>query len=695
MLPRLRILPALALLAACSGTTTDTTTGTGSQPTVPGSPSITSATAGNASATVSFNAPTSDGGSAITSYTVSCTPSGGSTTSHSGSGSPITVTGLTNGTTYSCAVTANNAVGASVASPPSSVTPATVPDAPTQVVATSSNAAASVMFTAPANNGGSAITGYTATCTSTGAATKTGTATASPITVSGLSNGTVYSCTVVATNAIGSSVASSAASVTPTASPTAPTAPQSVTAKAGNDSAIVSFSVPTSDGGSAITGYTASCSATGATTKTASGTSSPIAVTGLTNGTTYTCAVVATNAIGSSPASSGASVTPTDGKPGAPTSPSATAGNDSATVSFTAPANTGTSAITSYTVTCSATGATTKTATGASSPIKVGGLTNGTTYSCTVAATNSAGTGPSSSAVSVTPTSLSGTVRTDTVGCSYKISGTSTGSYQLMGSGTISYSLPYSATWSCGSSRVLTGNGIPSHTSTGGQFATKMGTKSVNYTFTLTPALASKDSALVRGIMAYALNSVKFDPGTDGTCNNNAQSSTNGCVAINGTGPWNIEAVNSGFALGLDASNAHTQPDSSYHYHGLSTAYLTQLGNTGTQMTLIGWALDGFPVYGLYGHDTATSATSPIREMKGSYQFVTTISSLRPDTSIFKLGTFTQDYQYVSGSGDLDECNGRFGVTPEFPNGIYHYYITKTYPFVMRCFKGTPATFSP
>ena len=49
----------------------------------------------------------------------------------------------------------------------------------------------------------------------------------------------------------------------------------------------------------------------------------------------------------------------------------------------------------------------------------------------------------------------------------------------------------------------------------------------------------------------------------------------------------------------------------------------------------------------------------------------------------------TQDYEYVAGSGDLDECNGRVGVTPEFPNGTYHYYITDTFPFIQRCVKGT------
>jgi len=52
------------------------------------------------------------------------------------------------------------------------------------------------------------------------------------------------------------------------------------------------------------------------------------------------------------------------------------------------------------------------------------------------------------------------------------------------------------------------------------------------------------------------------------------------------------------------------------------------------------------------------------------------------------LGTFKQDWEYVEGSGDLDECNGRVGVTPEFPEGIYHYFATDTYPYFQRCLMG-------
>ena len=90
----------------------------------------------------------------------------------------------------------------------------TVPGAPTIGAATAGNASASIAFTAPSSNGGATITGYTASCV-TGSTTKTGTGTSSPISVSSLTNGSAYSCTVKASNSAGNSAASSAVSVTP------------------------------------------------------------------------------------------------------------------------------------------------------------------------------------------------------------------------------------------------------------------------------------------------------------------------------------------------------------------------------------------------------------------------------------------------------------------------------------------------
>jgi hypothetical protein len=355
--------------------------------TTPGAPTIGIATAGNAQATVSFTAPSSNGGSPITSYTV--TSSAGQTAT--GTSSPITVTGLTNGTAYTFTVKATNAIGTGTASTASnSVTPATVPGVPTIGTATAGNAQTTVSFTAPSSNGGSPITSYTVT-TSTG---QTVTGAASPITVTGLTNGTAYTFTVKATNAVGTSAASAASnSVTPA---TVPSAPTIGTATAGNTQATVSFTVPASNGGSAITSYTVTSSAG----QTATGTASPITVTGLANGTAYTFTVKATNAIGTSVASAASnSVTPAT-VPGAPTIGTATAGNAQATVSFSVPASNGGSTITSYTVTSSAG----QTASGTASPITVTGLTNGTAYTFTVKATNAIGSSPSSAASnSVTP----------------------------------------------------------------------------------------------------------------------------------------------------------------------------------------------------------------------------------------------------------------------------------------------------
>ena len=352
---------------------------------VPNPPTNVSAVAGNAQATVSFTPPTNNGGSTITSYTVTSSPGNIKKT---GASSPLTVTGLTNGTAYTFTVVATNAIGNSVPSTASTaVTPATVPNAPTSISAVAGNTQATVSFTPPTNNGGSAIIGYTVT-SNPGNITKTGTS--SPLIVTGLTNGTSYTFTVVATNAIGNSVPSTASTaVTPA---TVPNVPTSVSAVAGNTQATVSFTAPTNNGGSAITGYTV-ISNPGNISQI--GTASPLTVAGLTNGTSYTFTVVATNAIGISATSAASSVVTPATVPNVPTSVSAVAGNTQATVSFTAPTNNGGSAITGYTVTSNPGNIS---QIGTASPLTVAGLTNGTSYNFTVVATNAIGNSASSSA---------------------------------------------------------------------------------------------------------------------------------------------------------------------------------------------------------------------------------------------------------------------------------------------------------
>ena len=129
--------------------------------TIPDAPTGVSATAGNAQATVSWTAP-SNGGSAITSYTVTSSPGGLTATTPDGTTTNATVSELTNGTAYTFTVVATNAVGPSAASTAStSVTPRTIPNAPTDVLVSSGPniGQITVSWTAP-SNGGSVITSY-------------------------------------------------------------------------------------------------------------------------------------------------------------------------------------------------------------------------------------------------------------------------------------------------------------------------------------------------------------------------------------------------------------------------------------------------------------------------------------------------------------------------------------------------------
>ena len=289
------------------------------------------------------------------------------------------------------------------------------------------------------------VTGYTVKSSPAGLTCTTATLSC---TVAGLTNGTPYTFTVIATNAVGNSVSSSpSGAVTPT-NPALPSAPTAVSATAGNASAVVRWTAPVIssprwqreagsiqatevdldapyDSGYSIrqwadcacarfrwvsltrisdvydtdivlvdakwpvTGYTVKSSPAGLTCTTAT---LSCTVAGLTNGTPYTFTVIATNAVGNSVSSSpSGAVTPTEPVPSAPTAVSATAGNASAVVRWTAPVS---SFVTGYTVKSSPAGLTCTTAI---LSCTVAGLTNGTSYTFTVIATNAVGNSVSSS----------------------------------------------------------------------------------------------------------------------------------------------------------------------------------------------------------------------------------------------------------------------------------------------------------
>ena len=337
---------------------------------------------------MSWTAPTNNGGSNIIAYTVSSNP-GGKTTTVIGSIRTAIVTGLTNGTSYTFKVVATNDAGNSLPSNSSnSVIPKTIPNAPIIGIATPYNTKATITWTAPTNNGGSIITGYTVR-SNPGGKTITVGGSIRTATVIGLTNGISYTFTVFAINAVGNSSLSRASnSVIPTK--TIPTAPIIGKAIAYNIKASVTWTEPIDNGGSIITGYTIT-SNPGSKTITVGSSIRTATVLGLTNGIPYTFKVVATNAIGNSlPSNSSNSVTPNITRPTAPTIGIATAYNLSTLVTWTAPTNNGGSVITGYTV-ISTPGGLTATVDGSTTSAIVNGLTNGISYTFKVFATNVVG----------------------------------------------------------------------------------------------------------------------------------------------------------------------------------------------------------------------------------------------------------------------------------------------------------------
>lgn len=289
--------------------------------------------------------------------------------------------------------------------PNSAGTPVTPPGAPTGVTGLPGNGQVTVSWTAPASNGGSPITTYTVSASPGGQTCTTG-GTLS-CTVSGLTNNTNYTFTVVATNASGNGPASTAsAAVTPASLPDPPYAIYGV---AGNGQVTVAWTAPDSTGGYPVTGYTVT-SAPGGQTCTTTGATSCV-VSGLTNGTAYTFTATATTMIGTGLASSASPpVTPSTNPgavPGAPGGVAATVtGSTQAQVTWTAASTNGGGPVTLYTVntwyyisvfnwgwltghSCTTTGALACTVTG---------LSSGAQYKFTVTATNAGGTGPQSAA---------------------------------------------------------------------------------------------------------------------------------------------------------------------------------------------------------------------------------------------------------------------------------------------------------
>ena len=250
-----------------------------------------------------------------------------------------------------------------------------------------------------------------------------------------------------------------------------------------------------------------------------------------------------------------------------------------------------------------------------------------------------------------------------------------------------------------GDYRIITSNGLPKHKT--GRFPNRgnpntISAQSYRYRVPAKPQAADKTSSVYGQPFGIALNGVPFDPGTAEVWSKQGRTHARG-GPHNKDNTWNYDALSGKINLGIDTSNAHVQPNGAYHYHGIPTGLIAlrkkELGKPA--MVLVGYAADGFPVYSELAHDDADDASSRLRKMKPSYRLK---AGRRPggdapgsDAPGGKYdGTFIQDFEYVDGLGDLDECNGRTGVTPEYPDGTYYYVLTDTFPMIPRAFRGTP-----
>lgn len=163
-----------------------------------------------------------------------------------------------------------------------------------------------------------------------------------------------------------------------------------------------------------------------------------------------------------------------------------------------------------------------------------------------------------------------------------------------------------------------------------------------------------------RGSIGIAINGIQFRPGTA----EYYDAATRRGISRDPSSGWNLDGLGARDELGMDENNAHVDERGLYHYHGLADPLIDS-----TRATLIGYAADGYDIHFVDGRK------------KSSYQMK---KGTRPTAPFGTYdGTYNEDWIYVAGSGDLDECNGGRNFY-----GRFVYYATETYPFLPRCLWG-------
>ncbi|WP_086930274.1 YHYH protein [Agarilytica rhodophyticola] len=185
-----------------------------------------------------------------------------------------------------------------------------------------------------------------------------------------------------------------------------------------------------------------------------------------------------------------------------------------------------------------------------------------------------------------------------------------------------------------------------------------------------------KNGIMLNGVVLDILSAGCYDP-----TNPDADEDGNVGIGCGEDSAWLLDPLGTAKKFGADLNNAHVQPGGLYHYHGSPKAMFDD--NPGPEGSpVIGFAADGFPIYGSYFWDEASGT---VRKAVSGYTLKEgeriSIDGLNPGGTYD--GNYVADWEFTD-SGDLDECNGMT------VNGQYGYYAIDTYPWVIACHSGTP-----
>ncbi len=236
-----------------------------------------------------------------------------------------------------------------------------------------------------------------------------------------------------------------------------------------------------------------------------------------------------------------------------------------------------------------------------------------------------------------------------------------------------------------GNECVITSNGIPNHDFNGptADFANNVRELPATFRIPRDPKQAGSVVRLSQRFYdAVLLNGSPVDLLAAGCYRPSARRADRNGNVLSGcrdADPWLLDPPAYDDFFGVDQHNAHAQPDGRYHYHANPNALFLD-NSYEAASPVIGFAADGFPIYGTIFEDS----TGVIRPARSGYTLKSEPRPSPPDgPGGMPDGTYLEDYEFT-GSGDLDQCNG---MTID---GQYGYYVTTTYPWILRCLVGSP-----